>query len=139
MAHRVRQVRDAMEPRAHPQARQQPTQTPSGTRSSMLPPQPTAFVALPKTFTPPGTCSEHRLSMMLPRFFVWANEPIISDGITASACYPSEFLKSYHSVPSTVAGADVGSSIAPAMSPLVCPANFCTASVSGSYLVCCPS
>ncbi|KAF2473736.1 uncharacterized protein BDR25DRAFT_197584, partial [Lindgomyces ingoldianus] len=67
---------------------------------------------------------------------IWANEPIPAVNHTSSACYPSEFLKAYQSVPSGI----VGSSVVPAMSPLVCPSNFCTMFAGDdNYVACCPS
>lgn len=60
-------------------------------------------------------------------------------GRTMGDCYPTEFLRSYTSIAPTTVGA-LGSSKVPAMSPLVCPQNFCTQYVGDdNYIACCPS
>ncbi|KAF2709028.1 hypothetical protein K504DRAFT_468246 [Pleomassaria siparia CBS 279.74] len=136
-----RVVVGAMDTRQHLQVRQATSTSTStkgsSTKSTSLPPQPTTFVALSTTFTPPATCAENRLSMLPPPgYFIWANEPVPASGVTSSACYPSEFIKAYKSVSS----GDVGSSIVPAMSPLVCPSNYCVQFAGdGQYMACCPS
>lgn len=105
------------------------------------PPQPTSMIALTTTFTPPKTCFENRLSMLAPRFEVWANPPVPAADVTSSECYPSEFLGAYTAVeiPVTVSST-TASSVVPAMSGFVCPANFCTQiSRDNNYVACCPS
>jgi hypothetical protein len=118
---------------AHLRARQTTAQA----KGTSIPPQPTAVVALTTTFTPPASCLENRLTMMPPPgFMIWANEPVPFANQTVAACYPPGFLQHYTSVSS----GDVGSSIAPAMSPFVCPQNYCTMFAEAkNYIACCPS
>lgn len=99
--------------------------------------QPTTTLALSTTFTPAASCTSNKLTLLPPPgFFIWANEPVPFEGTTVTNCYPSEFLASYTSVTSE----EFGSSIVPVMSPLVCPANFCTLRVTDdNYIACCPS
>ncbi|KAF2450794.1 hypothetical protein P171DRAFT_345633, partial [Karstenula rhodostoma CBS 690.94] len=69
---------------------------------------------------------------------IYWNEPFPATGVTASACYPKEFLRSYTAVSPSVERA-LGSSVVPAMSPLVCPEKWCTAYAGkDNYLACCP-
>ncbi|KAF2849009.1 hypothetical protein T440DRAFT_400135, partial [Plenodomus tracheiphilus IPT5] len=98
--------------------------------------QPTVTLALSTTFTPAASCTSNKLTLLPPPgFFIWANEPV-PNGNTMTNCYPPEFLASYTSVTSK----KFGSSIVPVMSPLVCPANFCTVRVTDdNYIACCPS
>jgi hypothetical protein len=102
--------------------------------------QPTTTLALSTTFTAPASCAApHNIDILpSPGFLIYWNEPVPAPGVTASACYPSEFLKSYTAVsPSAARG--LGSSVVPAMSPLVCPEKWCTAYAgSGNYIACCP-
>ncbi|KAF3006671.1 hypothetical protein E8E13_008539 [Curvularia kusanoi] len=105
------------------------------------PSQPTTTLALSTTFTPPSSCALPSQIDILPSpgYLIWWNEPVPFPGRTVSDCYPTEFLKSYTSIAPTTTGA-LGSSIVPAMSPLVCPQNFCTQYVGdNNYIACCPS
>ncbi|KAF1978352.1 hypothetical protein BU23DRAFT_524916 [Bimuria novae-zelandiae CBS 107.79] len=103
--------------------------------------QPTNVIALTKTFSPPTSCFENILSMLPPASFIWNNEPVPVANNTVAACYPSEFLESYTSVEVTNSvGSTIGSSIVPAMSPFVCPDNYCTMFAEArNYIACCPS
>lgn len=103
--------------------------------------QPTTTLALSTTFTPPASCALPSQIDILPPpgYLLWWNEPVPYTSMTISDCYPSEYLRSYTSVAPTSARA-LGSSIVPAMSPLVCPENFCTQYVGDdNYIACCPS
>ncbi|KAJ4989194.1 hypothetical protein SVAN01_05273 [Stagonosporopsis vannaccii] len=103
--------------------------------------QPSTTLALSTTFTPPASCLLPSQVTILPSpgFLIWHNEPVPFPSSTHSACYPPQFLASYTSIPPTTSLA-LGSSIVPAMSPLVCPVGFCTGYVGeGNYLACCPS
>jgi len=99
--------------------------------------QPTAHIPLTTTFTPPSSCTENRLSQMPPPgYMIWMNEPVPAPNITISDCFPREFLRDYQTVQSAVAG----SSVVPAMSPLVCPIGYCTVYAGDdNYIACCPS
>lgn len=99
--------------------------------------QPTTTLALSTTFTPAASCAANKLTILPPPgYLIWANEPVPFPGTTVTDCYPSEFLKSYTSVSS----GNVGSSVVPLMSPLVCPSNFCTQYLGDeNYIACCPS
>lgn len=99
--------------------------------------QPTVPIALTTTFVPPATCTVGMLTMLPPPYYlIWANEPFPVANETHKDCYPSEFMASYKSVPSKT----VGSSIVPAMSPLVCPKAYCPVYVgNNNYAACCPS
>jgi len=99
--------------------------------------QPTSVIPLTATFTPPSSCFENLLTMMPPPgYMIWANEPVPVANQTVAACYPTEFLRDYKSVSS----GDVGSSVVPAMSPFVCPQNYCTMFAEAkNYIACCPS
>ncbi|KAF2626934.1 hypothetical protein BU25DRAFT_75408 [Macroventuria anomochaeta] len=103
--------------------------------------QPTTTLALSTTFTPPASCALPSQINILPPpgYLIWWNEPVPYTSMTISSCYPPEFLTSYTSIAPTTARA-LGSSIVPAMSPLVCPENFCTQYVGdNNYIACCPS
>ncbi|KAF3046624.1 hypothetical protein E8E12_011276 [Didymella heteroderae] len=103
--------------------------------------QPTTSLALSTTFTPPSSCALPSQINILPPpgCLIWWNEPVPFPGRTIGDCYPTEFLRSYTSIPPTTLGA-LGSSIVPAMSPLVCPQSYCTQYVGDdSYIACCPS
>lgn len=99
--------------------------------------QPTAYIALTTTFVPPATCTVGILTMLPPpSYMIWANEPFPVANETRRGCYPSEFMASYQSI----ASGTVGSSIVPAMSPLVCPKAYCPVlGGNDNYLACCPS
>ena len=116
------------------QATNTPTKSPSKTPTI---PQPTSFVALTTAFNPPSSCFENLLTMMPPPgYMIWANEPVPVANQTVAACYPPEFIQDYKSVSS----GDVGSSVVPAMSPFVCPKNYCTMLAEAkNYIACCPS
>jgi hypothetical protein len=103
--------------------------------------QPTDVIALTSTFTPPSSCFDNILTMLPPASFIWNNEPVPVANNTVAACFPSEFLESYTSVEVTNSvGSTIGSSIVPAMSPFVCPKNYCTMLAgSRNYIACCPS
>ncbi|CAO2658542.1 Nn.00g062650.m01.CDS01 [Neocucurbitaria sp. VM-36] len=115
--------------------RRQAEQTAASGTSTL--PQPTTTLGLSTTFTPAASCAANKLTILPPPgYLIWANEPVPVPGTTVTNCYPSEFLKSYTSVSS----GDVGSSIVPVMSPLVCPSNFCTRYLGDeNYIACCPS
>lgn len=99
--------------------------------------QPTAVIPLTTTFVPPATCTVGLLTMLPPPYYlIWANEPFPVANETHKGCYPPEFMASYKSVPSGT----VGSSIVPAMSPIVCPKSYCPVlGGNNNYLACCPS
>lgn len=111
------------------------TNTPQTTISSYS--QPVQRIPLVTTFTPDSSCSDIQLSQLPPPgYLIWANEPVPAPSVTYTGCYPSEFLRAYTSVSS----GDVGSSIVPAMGPMVCPKNWCTQYAGdNNYAVCCPS
>lgn len=116
-----------------------PRQTPQPLATTLT--QPTTTFALSTTFTPPASCALPSQINILPPpgYLLWWNEPVPYTGVTVSDCYPSEFLRSYTSIAPTTSRA-LGSSIVPAMSPLVCPENFCTQYVGeNNYIACCPS
>ncbi|KAI8934303.1 hypothetical protein NX059_009042 [Plenodomus lindquistii] len=115
----------------------QARQTAAGASSEASIAQPTITLALSATFTPAASCTSNKLTILPPPgYFMWANEPVPFEGRTITNCYPPEFLASYTS---TTSGVFV-SSIVPVMSPLVCPANFCTVrATDDNYIACCPS
>ncbi|KAK7547198.1 hypothetical protein IWX49DRAFT_591231 [Phyllosticta citricarpa] len=96
-----------------------------------------AAIALTTTFTPPSPCASHRLTM-LSDYRIWLNEPLPVPGSTFSSCYPSAWIASYSSVEGST------SSIAPLVTPMLCPSGWDTASsvsqgsLSG-YFACCPT
>ncbi|KAH6974408.1 hypothetical protein BKA56DRAFT_659119 [Ilyonectria sp. MPI-CAGE-AT-0026] len=92
-------------------------------------------VPLTTTFTPPATCTEARLSQLAsPGYELWVNEPQPVAGNQSTDCYPSQFMKGYTSI------ANESSSIAPLMSPLVCPKGWHTAKeFTSGYIACCAS
>ncbi|KAK8170098.1 hypothetical protein IWX90DRAFT_198306 [Phyllosticta citrichinensis] len=96
-----------------------------------------ATIALTMTFTPPSPCTSHHLTMVSD-FRIWLNEPLPVPGSTFSSCYPSAWIAHYSSVEGS------SSSIAPLVTPMVCPSGWDTASsvsqgsLSG-YFACCPS
>ncbi|EFQ33796.1 uncharacterized protein GLRG_08940 [Colletotrichum graminicola M1.001] len=66
---------------------------------------------------------------------IWINEPVPLPNHTISSCYPTEWLDGYASVISS------SSSVAPYMSPLVCPDgwNTETSTWTDGYIACCAS
>ncbi|KAI9152092.1 hypothetical protein HJFPF1_09315 [Paramyrothecium foliicola] len=92
-------------------------------------------IPLTTTFTPPATCTEERLTMLSsPRYQIWLNEPMPVSGSKLDDCYPSEFMSGYTSLPGTTG------SVAPLMSPLVCPQGWWTVGTwDVSYIACCQS
>jgi hypothetical protein len=114
-------------------------QTPQALPATLV--QPSTKIALSTTFTPPPSCAlESQINILPPPgYLLWWNEPVPYTSVTISSCYPSEFLRSYTSIAPTSNHA-LGSSIVPAMSPLVCPENFCTQYIGAdNYIACCPS
>lgn len=92
--------------------------------------------ALSTTFTPPASCAEQRLTFAPPKYFLWMNDPQPVDGVKMADCYPSQWIEQYTS------SAAWTMSIAPMMSPLVCPSAWTTVSTSyvnlPDYIACCP-
>lgn len=92
--------------------------------------------ALTTVFTPPATCTEGRLTMLMSAAYqVWLNEPRPVLNTTFSDCYPSQFMTSFL--------ASARSTIQPAFSPLVCPDNYFTifnrtVTSRPLYVACCP-
>jgi hypothetical protein len=122
----------------HLLARQTPI-WPANNFGQGYPLQPTTTLALSTTFTPPASCLSQINILPPPGSLIWWNEPVPFPGRTIGDCYPTEFLRSYTSIPPSTVGA-LGSSIVPAMSPLVCPQNYCTQYVGDDdYIACCPS
>lgn len=103
--------------------------------------QPKEVIALTTTFTPRASCTENLLTILpSPGYQIWANEPVPFENQTSSACYPPAFLESYTSLNITYETTFKPSSIVPAMSPFVCPQNYCTQHAGAqNYLACCPS
>lgn len=99
--------------------------------------QPTDVIALTTAFTPPKSCFDNILTMLPPPGFqIWVNEPVPAANNTVAACYPSEYMQSYTSV----VASSTASSVVPAMSPFVCPKNYCTMfAEEKNYIACCPS
>ncbi|OLN87683.1 hypothetical protein CCHL11_05631 [Colletotrichum chlorophyti] len=90
--------------------------------------------ALTTTFTPPAQCTENHLTMLVGALEkIWINEPVPLPGSTISSCYPTQWLSGYTSIMSE------SSSIAPFISPLVCPSGWNTESStwSSGYIACC--
>lgn len=97
---------------------------------------PVPTVALTTTFTPPAECGEKHLTMLVGALEkIWINEPAPLPNTTISSCYPTQWVDGYTSVMSA------SSSIAPFMSPLVCPSGWNTESStwSSGYIACCAS
>lgn len=93
--------------------------------------------ALSTTFTPPASCAEQRLTLAEPKYFLWMNDPQPVDGVRKSTdCYPSQWIEQFTS------SAAWTMSIAPMMSPLVCPSAWTAAPTSFAnlpdYIACCP-
>ncbi|GME48373.1 hypothetical protein GTA08_BOTSDO09120 [Neofusicoccum parvum] len=105
----------------------------SGTSSSPA----ATTVALTTTFTPPASCTEKRFSMLSsPWWNIWLNEPSPVPGSLVTDCYPTQWIDGYTSV------FNMTSSIAPVMSPLVCPDAWSIVRTYASldnYIACCPS
>ncbi|KAL0938167.1 CFEM domain protein [Colletotrichum truncatum] len=93
-------------------------------------------VALTTTFTPPAECTENHLTMLVGALEkIWINEPVPLPNSTITSCYPTEWVNGYSSVMFK------SSSMAPVMSPLVCPSGWNTESStwSNGYIACCAS
>ncbi|EXF76443.1 hypothetical protein CFIO01_11830 [Colletotrichum fioriniae PJ7] len=106
------------------------TTAPTGT------PVPVATVALTTTFTPPAECVENHLTMLVGALEkIWINEPVPLPNSTLASCHPTQWVNGYSSALSA------SSSIAPYMSPLVCPSGYSTESStwSSGYIACCAS
>lgn len=92
--------------------------------------------ALSTTFTPPASCAEQRLTLAEPKYFLWLNDPQPVTGAKHSDCYPSQWIEQFTSSPGWAM------SIAPVMSPLVCPSAWTTVSTTylnlPGYIACCP-
>lgn len=90
--------------------------------------------ALTTTFTPPPSCTENRLTMLeAQEFRIWLHEPMPLENTLIEDCYPSEFIQGYTSIPGS------SSSIAPLLSPLVCPKGWNTILTQEDYIACCAS
>ncbi|KAF2142841.1 uncharacterized protein K452DRAFT_286465 [Aplosporella prunicola CBS 121167] len=89
--------------------------------------------ALTTTFTPAANCSSGFLTQLAAQEYrIWGVEPVPVPNSTFSECFPSEFLRGYTSTAS--------SSVAPFLSPLVCPLGWHTAGTwEGGYVACCES
>ncbi|KAF6790751.1 CFEM domain protein [Colletotrichum musicola] len=97
---------------------------------------PVPTVALTTTFAPPAECAENHLTMLVGALEkIWINEPAPLPNTTISSCYPTEWVDGYSSVMSK------SSSVAPFMSPLVCPSGWNSESSTwaNGYVVCCAS
>ncbi|OTB08048.1 hypothetical protein M426DRAFT_8256 [Hypoxylon sp. CI-4A] len=104
---------------------------------------------LTTTFTPPASCAEMRLTQLSsPGYQIWLNEPQPVPGSKFADCYPSEFMAGYTSgylsrdiamgTGSLVVNAS--SSIAPVLSPLVCPQGWnAVRTWDSGYIACCAS
>lgn len=93
-----------------------------------------AVEPLTTTFTPPASCTGHLSQLASPGYALWLNEPQPAVGIKVSDCYPSQFMERYTSL------VNESSSIAPLMSPLVCPKGWKTAKEwENGYIACCAS
>ncbi|KAF7556737.1 hypothetical protein G7Z17_g1250 [Cylindrodendrum hubeiense] len=94
-----------------------------------------AVVPLTTTFKPPASCTQGRLSQLAsPGYEIWINEPEPAYGEKVTDCYPSQYIGRYTSL------ANESSSIAPLMSPLVCPEGWVTAKQwTNAYIACCAS
>ncbi|CAN8101432.1 unnamed protein product [Discula destructiva] len=96
-----------------------------------------SVAALTTTFTAPSSCYDDLLTMLTAKSYqIWINEPLPLPGTMLGECYPSEWSNGYTSVVGS------SSSIAPMMSPLVCPSGWNTQSDdkwSSGYIACCAS
>ncbi|KAK2059820.1 hypothetical protein LY76DRAFT_570065 [Colletotrichum caudatum] len=93
-------------------------------------------VPLTTAFTAPAQCTENHLTMLVGALEkIWINEPVPLPNQTISSCYPTQWLGGYESALSQ------SSSIAPFMSPLVCPDgwNTETSTWTSGYIACCAS
>lgn len=97
----------------------------------------TSVAALTTTFTAPATCNDDLLTMLTAKSYqIWINEPLPLPGLKVDDCYPSQWAAGYTSVVGS------SSSIAPMMSPLVCPSGWATQSDdtwTSGYIACCAS
>lgn len=97
----------------------------------------TSVAALTTTFTAPSTCNDDLLTMLTAKSYqIWINEPLPLPGLKVDDCYPSQWAAGYTSV------VGMSSSIAPMMSPLVCPSGWATQSDdtwTSGYMACCAS
>lgn len=93
--------------------------------------------ALTTTFTPPAKCNGDSFTMLpAPSYQIWRHEPLPIPGPIIGDCYPPEFINGYTSV------LGLYSSIAPLLSPLVCPLGWTTQTAdswSNGYIACCDS
>ncbi|GME46128.1 hypothetical protein GTA08_BOTSDO09120 [Neofusicoccum parvum] len=110
------------------------TVAPSSSSSSSFSSPAAVTAALTTTFTPPASCTEQHLSLLSsPGYFMWLNEPSPVPGTFVTDCYPPQFISGYSSV------FNASSSIAPVMSPLVCPQAWHTVNTfTSNYIACCP-
>lgn len=96
-----------------------------------------SVAALTTTFTAPATCNDDLLTMLTAKSYqIWINEPLPLPGLKVDDCYPSQWADGYTSLVGS------SSSIAPMMSPLVCPSGWTTQSDSAwtsGYMACCAS
>lgn len=94
-----------------------------------------SVAALTTTFTAPAQCTAGSMTMLgAVADQIWLNEPEPVPGTSVTECYPPAFIDSYSSVNGSA------SSIAPLVSPLVCPEDWVTASTySSGYVACCAS
>lgn len=97
----------------------------------------TSIAALTTTFTAPATCNDDLLTMLTAKSYqIWINEPLPLPGLKVDDCYPSQWADGYTSVVGS------SSSIAPMMSPLVCPSGWATQTDdtwTSGYIACCAS
>ncbi|GAB7348411.1 hypothetical protein MBLNU459_g6842t3 [Dothideomycetes sp. NU459] len=108
--------------------------TSSDATGSTSPPV-TSVIPLSTTFTPASSCAGFTFSP--PIYNIWYNEPVVASTITASACYPSQFLDGY--VSTEISSSERSS--ASLLGPLVCPSGWSAMPTSSSttYIACCPS
>ncbi len=111
----------------------------SSSSSETIPPTPVLNFetpALTTAFTPPASCTQGHLTMLMSAAYqVWLNEPRPVPNTTFSDCYPSQFMTSFL--------ASANNTILPAFSPLVCPDNYFTifnrtVTSRPLYVACCP-
>jgi hypothetical protein len=90
--------------------------------------------ALTTTFVPPASCTQSRLTMLSDEGYrIWMHEPMPNGSAIFSDCYPSQFIQGYTKLPGSAG------TIAPLMSPLVCPRGWTTAQKQEDtgYIACC--
>lgn len=96
-----------------------------------------SVAALTTTFTAPASCDKDLMTMLTAKSYqIWINEPLPLPGTMLGDCYPSQWIDGYTSVVGS------SSSVAPMMSPLVCPSGWATQSDdswSSGYMACCAS